>query len=1026
MKYILCRPTRVGQLVYGLYDNSWYRAEVLNLSEQQANICFIDYGNCELVPFTNLRQATSLCKDQPMFSVQCELVKVNSGPVENAIDLFNKLIHKDNPKELNLIYKGRNKAQAVVDFLTDQGEQVSVLISKFLEETKSPPAVMAEDIKRLTLPADGSPVTGVIMFINSLSSFFVLCGSELEQVMKEVADICSKDHTPYMPKVGEMVFGQFSDDQCWYRAKVLEVSGEESVLLYADFGNKEIVGKNAMRKFNPDLSKYPLQSLHCKLAAVSKDMETNDILQVFANFINQQVQIQLKGTNNADPVEVDLLLGDGSNVNQTIVALFSDEASSADASVNPAATSSDSQSSPSPATPSSGFTPTATSLHFQDPVIPFDGSKLHCSITDYQNLNSFHLQINRNGELESLISLLEGVGEDKTPYKPEVGEDVCAIYSIDEKWYRARVLEKMEDNSYVVYFVDFGNANQVTSSEIRKLKPAYVQLPCLAVHCRLQAPDLLSDDLTTKFGELVSSGNLSFQPCSKENGMYVVKMFTGDGVCINDVLLGGSSRAEEVVKSQNVCASDLEVAKKPQIPDFDMPLDGTKQPFLVTNIDSLHSFYAHFYTEESREKFSGLLEKINTHCSSITQPYSPEVGEVVCCQFSLTEQWLRAEVLQVQGSSYVVQFVDYGNVVSVQKEEIRKADDSFLHLPKQAIRCKLHISVDPNSPKLNEIFEEMVRNSLSYIRALSKDKNVYCVQMSTDEVEDITERLKNVAEDKNAAVNFVPRVLPVNGQREACVFVDLSSLKSFYVNLVGPPHREDLGRLEEEIATFCQSVNTSYRPQVGEVVLTKYSLDGKFYRAKVLEVIDEALFKVLFIDFGNTDLVADQDIREMNESFLSVPNFGIHCSLSGIEENEPMPALQQFAHLTANTLLEIEVVGVKDDLHEVIIFNQNGENINKLVLQTISSNSSLVEPAAHGPSSSGDSPGGSGMGGLREVEGSFDSSGSVNIRLGDMSRVEPTGEEMVVMITDIQSPEEIFCQLVDQEGDLFSFSMKPN
>lgn len=1026
------RPKRVGELVYGLYDNNWYRAEVLSLSGQAAKVFFIDYGNCELVPFKNLRQATSLCQKQPVFCVPCQQVGLDAGTANDKVEeIFNQLTYKDNPKELSLVYKGKKGGKAVVDFLSDQGELVSVLIPKI----STPTRVMAGDIESLTFPEDGSPASCVMMSINSMASFYVYRGTDLEKVMKQVAEICAKDQSAYDPTVGEMVLGQFSEDKSWYRARVLDVSEDEVMLLYTDFGNKEKVGKDALRRFDPALSKYPHQSVHCKMASVTKSMETPDLLQVFASLYNQPVQIKLKGSNNTDPVEVEVVMEDGSSVNQTIVELFPDEATSATSSTNQAAASATSSAASSSGTAATspvttGSTSTVSRLQFQKAAVPLDGSQLQCSIIEFTSLNSFHLQIIRKGEIEALMTQLEKVGEDKTPYQPEVGDDVCAIYSLDSLWYRARVLKKLDGNSYLVYFVDFGNSENVAVSEIRKLKPEYVKLPCLAVHCRLSAPGPLSEDLNPKFGELAMGGTLSFQAVSQEDDMYSVKMFRDDGVCINDALLGTSSfstpppvaaastNAGEVAKSQAAAKSEPVAAGKRKIPEFDMPMDGRKLPFLITNIFSLGSFHAHYYTEESRERFTAFLEQISVYCAGIPEPYSPAVGEEVCCQFSATEQWLRAQVLQVEGDTYDVQFVDYGNIVKVQKEEIRKLDDSFTLMPKQAIHCSLSSSIDLNSPNLIEKFEEMVRNSISFIVAVKKESDLYEVKISTEEVEDITERLRELP------AGFVPRVLTVNGPREPCVFVDMDSFSSFYVQLVGPPYKEALTDLETKLETFCQTPYIPYKARDNELVLTKFAVDGKWYRARVLEVMDESVYRVLFIDFGNKDLVEGGVLREIDPTFLSVPNSGIHCKLAGLGESEPVAALQRFAELTANNLLQMEVVAVEGELHEVVLFNQDGENINEQVLQTIqqcelSTGSPSLEQNTQEAVPIKDTPQCAVTPTATEVGAGSDSAPTVqssNIRLRDMAHVTPPREEFSVVITSIDSPDEFFCQMADQQG----------
>ena len=58
-------------------------------------------------------------------------------------------------------------------------------------------------------------------------------------------------------------------------------------------------------------------------------------------------------------------------------------------------------------------------------------------------------------------------------------------------------------------------------------------------------------------------------------------------------------------------------------------------------------------------------------------------------QYSEDEQWYRAVVKSVDGSTATVHFIDYGNVESVKLEKLKEIESEFLKLAAQAVRCKL-------------------------------------------------------------------------------------------------------------------------------------------------------------------------------------------------------------------------------------------------------------------------------------------------------------------------------------------------
>lgn len=66
------------------------------------------------------------------------------------------------------------------------------------------------------------------------------------------------------------------------------------------------------------------------------------------------------------------------------------------------------------------------------------------------------------------------------------GELVAACYSGDDNWYRALVLKTNSARDDVaVFYVDFGNSEDVPESRVRSLSQEFTHLPFQAVECRL-------------------------------------------------------------------------------------------------------------------------------------------------------------------------------------------------------------------------------------------------------------------------------------------------------------------------------------------------------------------------------------------------------------------------------------------------------------------------------------------------------------------------------------------------------------
>ncbi|XP_062539771.1 uncharacterized protein LOC134207835 isoform X3 [Armigeres subalbatus] len=70
-------------------------------------------------------------------------------------------------------------------------------------------------------------------------------------------------------------------------------------------------------------------------------------------------------------------------------------------------------------------------------------------------------------------------------HKPYTRELVFAFYAADGQWYRAEVLEYFHDGLVEVFYLDYGNRENVQLSDLRLWDDRFDYLPFQAVHCRL-------------------------------------------------------------------------------------------------------------------------------------------------------------------------------------------------------------------------------------------------------------------------------------------------------------------------------------------------------------------------------------------------------------------------------------------------------------------------------------------------------------------------------------------------------------
>ncbi|XP_053192638.1 tudor domain-containing 6 [Scomber japonicus] len=107
-------------------------------------------------------------------------------------------------------------------------------------------------------------------------------------------------------------------------------------------------------------------------------------------------------------------------------------------------------------------------------------------------------------------------------------------------------------------------------------------------------------------------------------------------------------------------------------------------------------------------------------------------------------------------------------------------------------------------------------------------------------------------------------------------------------------------------------------PTVGLYCAAKAE-DGDFYRATVSEV-GEKHIKVFFVDYGNTELVDRSNIRPLPEEFKKLPWLAMKCTLAGVRPKDgrwSQGAIEFFIKAVTDKALNVSVTAKYDDIHVV-------------------------------------------------------------------------------------------------------------
>nr|XP_020506867.2 tudor domain-containing protein 1 [Labrus bergylta] len=319
---------KVGEPCCAMFpgDGAWYRAMVKELSEDKVSVNFVDYGYSMKVEKNHLRSITSKLLNLPFQSVHCWLQGVEPQGSEwssEALLWFQTLVDGEQLSArvlsvteqgygLELESRGQNVAAALISEqlakapggLPKETPAATGPADKQQEEIEENKNIQKEaqasnqtgaketpsegqtaalsdapsfhvDWKTLELPLNENFQPYIAAIVNPCL-FYLLCLSQVDQlklqeVMMELAVYCSNKQISSSsavlsrPVLGAACCAQFSADNKWYRAVVLEVGENELSVIYADYGNTEKVPFSRILPITKHLLQLPFQITRCTL-----------------------------------------------------------------------------------------------------------------------------------------------------------------------------------------------------------------------------------------------------------------------------------------------------------------------------------------------------------------------------------------------------------------------------------------------------------------------------------------------------------------------------------------------------------------------------------------------------------------------------------------------------------------------------------------------------------------------------------------------------------------------------------------
>ncbi|XP_049615245.1 tudor domain-containing protein 1 isoform X2 [Syngnathus scovelli] len=618
-----------------------------------------------------------------------------------------------------------------------------------LADAMPPRRVYLKDLHPIKLDNGADIQAAVVEFCNPGRFFLHLQIPKLLQTLQMISSqllktpSCPPAAPPYVPCVGEVCAAQFSDDLVWYRGLVQELAADKKSanILYIDYGNEEDVPVERMRPLPADLELFYPCAMECRVAGVEPlngSWSAECCSAVTALLAGRVLTVQLVETlTNVHARAVDIELPTGKRLSSVLIdgGFAKKPHEDTNAILSPAMETYERQSRgkddnvwpqpPEPLTQAVGDSFSAMMTHFLSPN--------HMIVQKLDNTGDIReLQLNLRQHCSQIAA--------SQNFRPAPGSVCCAQFSVDQQWYRAKVLAYTSEERICVDYIDYGNSEDVHISCLRPISSSLLALPMQAIPCSLAGiqpvGESWSEEALLALQRKASNRILYVEIKGSHKGKALVVMVdcSGDLQCnIAELLVSAGYASLDPVKAGD---GERAPAEPPALlplswSSVQLPADSLSVTLLVVMVNNPGEFFCHIDNPADTQRLMDLKAELKQHCEADETDFKPKVGEPCCAMFP-GGYWYRAMVNAQSDDTVAVDFVDYGYSTQVERRNLRSITPPLLQLPFQAIRCFLS-GVEPiNSDWSSEAiswFHSQVEGQKLSARTISITERGYGVEL---------------------------------------------------------------------------------------------------------------------------------------------------------------------------------------------------------------------------------------------------------------------------------------------------------
>ncbi|VVC36208.1 Hypothetical protein CINCED_3A022077 [Cinara cedri] len=888
------KPLELNQIVgaKSCVDGRFYRGRIIEKTdEKNYDIVFIDFGFEECVHITDIVPLTiQLQQVEPsvcLVGLKGLKFEILDTTVENYLNnlMFNNEVMKIEFEDLSAVtLTVISQEQNVVDYLNELYVDNTMINDPVQESSPYCMKYISLDISIPQIPLlTNKSIVTIYTFINLKDISISVTYNELEinKFLSDFSVFCmASQPITQTPSIGE-VFGIRSTNDSFNRGEIIEILNDDQfkVMLF-DFGIEEIVSANSIFEISEQLKQVPKIIYRVGLKDVNFD-NLNAQAMSYVNYLCENMPLIIEfDENNPNGLNSVTLttIKNQQNVNNHLITLL---------------TGKEERDSPE----------TVQMLTKGDIVY----------ISSFVDLQSIYVRRINNGT-DRFKTFLEKFSlfcslENPIDKEPKVGEIVAAKVKKGNKFYRAEVISSVDNDHFIVCFIDFGTRATVHWSNI--VQPSEKQLKiCPTFMVGLDGLDSEPKQITSiqYIEEISKTDTFIIDSITEDNKVTLISVKTKCNINEKIQKLIANDNVKSKIQNNTIYVSngDIDAETEESVIKYHKPLLEVPTQIWIAEKISASGYLVHTY--DSRVEYMRLEKQMFDDSKTFEPVKSIKVNMLCIAYFS--PNWYRGEILEVVNKATVrVRLIDVGNTVIRNIKEIfcipskYKGKSLLLNIELQPEpQEKLPITTFKIVPKrhVDNITIGEVLISPTADQSYSDLESVGLPSFSSTPIphdsdmfqfNNHNDMLTEMYQDTEISAPYKSNnMLTIKDIQYAKWFKGASKLLTFVIVykdcLILRDHMidETLGDLETQIQDYCKTVSNSYSPTENELCLAKYS-DGLWYRAiciKTADPLNKNLYTIYYLDWGIEYFVSDQDICEMSKEFLYLPATAHKCYIPGV------------------------------------------------------------------------------------------------------------------------------------------------